>query len=955
MKHTRYAPLRTARAAGLLVAVCLLAGCQTAFVSSLSKLHPAADAIDSADRAQFAEDLSKDAWVADPEWTLLRDRPRSAHSPPERRDDARRWRYKNAPVAERLAKDDASADKLLEELSRRDSLAGWNAAILWAQRDPIAARSVSKVLAALVSDAPRYDQRSGSRVDVDEDRSARRDEQDVRGQSPSAQTDRSTTPTRSALSQGLIQPKSKHQQSQTSGDASDHSTWDELRELLPDWQRKKSQDPEATADAQHARGISPAMQAAAAEAWCRVLRLQGENSTPAQALAPAGDVLKSKRELPEEVRSALFIAIASDIQPLWIPTLPEAFDDSPPEANKESRSVELRRAAIGACLVHARHIAAEAAGHRNYDETLWPELIASCRRDSDPIVRRLYGRWAAWAGHAEVHATLLRQMDDADVKVRDDALISLGVCGTDWAKNELHERTRHPGALIRAAAVRGLSFWGAREIGPLRTDSSHHVRRIVAEELAQHPDVMSAVLLKELVFDSNATVQRAAVAAVDDWPDALAVPILLAGLTDGFLPIRKDCWQELEQRTHVDGQFAYDDPNRDHRAEQVLALARRHDWPLTLADSAQADGLAARDGDDSARAAEVAELVRTLVRSPGESPAAKDALAKLRKSDAGDVRFIEQAISRETPGKQSDAILRDVLPGISPVHAALADLESPEPLNRREAAQRLRQLANESSLGKLAMERLHARLPAENDISVWRDVVYAILPDASDSAAAVAQLAVNHPEPEIRTLGCQYLARHGRPAHAEWLRSLLTDPEREVRLAAIAAIGKCGNADLIAEGYVDGRARPLPGLRTLLTNADPRLRDAALASLAQLGDEAALRELERRSASPDWRQRVWAVEQLGATARPELSGALLHLASQESDPRVRRSLAASLAQVTPVDKHPAGLKSAAGDEAKLELWLEAGDLRAASESPVDRVGGVQSAGHSPVPAENERL
>lgn len=56
--------------------------------------------------------------------------------------------------------------RYLAKLAKRDDIVGWNAAILWAQRDPLSARNVQAILSELVMHPPEFDPQTGNRKTV---------------------------------------------------------------------------------------------------------------------------------------------------------------------------------------------------------------------------------------------------------------------------------------------------------------------------------------------------------------------------------------------------------------------------------------------------------------------------------------------------------------------------------------------------------------------------------------------------------------------------------------------------------------------------------------------------------------------------------------------------------------------------------------------------------------------
>src|SRR5262249_49907088 len=141
---------------------------------------------------------------------------------------------------------------------------------------------------------------------------------------------------------------------------------------------------------------------------------------------------------------------------------------------------------------------------------------------------------------------------------------------------------------------------------------------------------------------------------------------------------------------------------------------------------------------------------------------------------ARDVPVVEAFLKEPTKAKP-DPIYRDVLPRVSPVYAALIDLTSDDVNVRRRGAKVLADRGQAATLPRAILVRLQERIARETDELVWRSALLAIGSDSTDDCAEIANLAVHHQSAEVRVLGCEYLARHGQPAHALWLLDLLED------------------------------------------------------------------------------------------------------------------------------------------------------------------------------------
>lgn len=616
----------------------------------------------------------------------------------------------------------------------------------------------------------------------------------------------------------------------------------------------------------------PAARAAAAETWCRVLA--ASTADPLDGLAPAARLLEEtdsaenpgagnpggRRPLPLVVQAELIRSLAEYAPPARIPSLADALD--PFRAAGEA-PVELRRAAIEACLIHA------AARTRSTGEALatgdtpriWPTSLANCRLDRDAGVRRLYGRWMAVTKHPEAFPTLQAQLSDHEVSVRDAALESLGILGTPEAIAELERQAGRSEELIRAAAVKGLSRLGPDRLTRHARDESGAVRRGVALGLGRHPEPRSALLLRELLADANLQVQSAALEALADWPDRLAIPLLLHSMEESSTRIRQQSFDALRRRCSVDEPYRADAPAEERRAS-VARLARQLGLSGGLFDELRQAGIA--------RETEVASATRH-----------KDQ-----------------------------------------IDHALRDLASAEVFDRRRGAQKLAECAAAASLDPDTLRKLREALAHEQDWLTWRFAMESIFPDASDDAAAIALLAINHVWPDIRLLGCEYYRRHPHPEAAHGLRPLLDDGDRNVRRAAIDAAGRCGNAAVIDDYHPPAAKSPVRGLRSLLRDGDRQTRFAAAVALSRLGNEEGLAELSRLAHDDSPAARIEAVRAMAETGRTRFRRPLVALGWTERNERVRRAILEALNELTPPADRPDELAQARDDAARMEAWAQ---------------------------------
>ncbi len=672
------------------------------------------------------------------------------------------------------------------------------------------------------------------------------------------------------------------------------------------------------------RRIPVSMQAAAAEAWCLVLA--SAEGDPIEALAPAGQALVNEN-LPVEVRGELFRGIGRWVPPSHVPGLDHAL-----AAGREpsSHSRELRHAAIDACVLYAlwnpgnQQVPADA---KTPKENPWPRAILDWQWEPDayferdPEVRRRFAYWMALTGHPNAAKVLESQLTDQEPAVRDDALVHLGMLKTKEALESLRFQARRPEPRVRAMAVKGLAHWGAGELAAYLNDSSYEVRVSVAEELGRFATVESARRLRELGADASREVETAALEATRDWPDELAIPVLLHGMQHASLTTRRNCFRELRRRTGLKETFPIA-AGPEVREEAARALART--WNLPMEFFRSEDTLPANPKINRLRVAELETYLLDLMDQdfPANSARHQLAIKSLKESSPEDVPAIEAFVLEQPPSPRTEEIVRDVLPALSPVYEALAKLESNDAAGRRLAASELRALADGRSLSPLAVRTLRDHLKNEADGLVWRSAVLAVLPDSSREIAELIAWAANHPDGGIRRLACEYAARHRGPAFADWLLPLIHDSQQPVQLAAIEAAGRCRNR-IVIDGVPGSRPEEqLPGLRSLLADRELAVSVAAAIAMSRLGDPQGHDELIRLSHHPDHQIRLKVIAAMGAGGQTRFVEPLVSIAWTARDDRVKQAVLDSLEQLVPVEKHPPALGNTASADGKIKLWAQ---------------------------------
>jgi HEAT repeat protein len=544
----------------------------------------------------------------------------------------------------------------------------------------------------------------------------------------------------------------------------------------------------------------------------------------------------------------------------------------------------------------------------------------TCRIDPDFQVRRTFIQWLGRARPDGAFELLKTQAESAEVGLRVAALESLGRLHTEAAHAEIKSRAEKTRDTLRAAAVGALSNWGIEEIAHYSHDKSQIVRMAVARELGRQPKLDSAVLLTAMVVDASLDVQLAAVEAVKAWPNDVAFPLLLHAMRDSSPKTRLAAFTQVSQRRKVDVDYRFDGPP-DQRQAAVNAVAAAVGSSLSYMDQMLRREPRAASQVNALRAAEIREHLAALIENPSDSPATAAAREWLAGIGPKDLSIVE-AFLKEPTKATPEAIYRDVLPRISPVYAALVDLESSDLTVRRRGARTIVDRGQAASLSRPVLARLQERLYRETDDLVWRWALSAIGSDSTEDCAQIANLALHHQSAEVRQLGCEYLGRHGQPAYAVWLLDLVDDRDRSVKLAAIRALGNCGNQVAVRGVKPDKAHNASPNLRSLLSSSDGGVRFAAAVSLCRLGTPEGMQELVRLSyhSNPDTREQ--AVKEMGLSGQTRFVSHLVTLGWTERNSPVRQAILESLDRLVPEENRPRSLGETQAPDAKIKCWVE---------------------------------
>lgn len=790
-----------------------------------------------------SQDLEDDHWQPNVSWSPKQEwENREPYGPAA---GSLRWRYASKTWQETLGKwrDGLALDKqrspinwtdenLLAELASQDTPAGWNAAILLAQRTPHRAELVEPILKRIVRES-----------------------------------------------------------------------------------HKTAEDPQTRSPK-----ISVNRQAAAAEAWCLVLACR-KKEDPIDALAEAGVALLDVH-LPDAVRGELYRGIGRRVPPANVPGLDQAL---PTMRTGRPNPVAVRRAAMEACVLYALWNRDAITAEHDAESNPWPATLSKWQWEpdatfeTDSLMQRRFAHWLVLTKHPNAAKVLESHLMDPDPEVRDAALIQLGALKTPEALKTLQTQVKRPEPRVRAMAVKGLAYGGIPYLVQSLEDDSHEVRLSVAEELARFPTEESAVWLQKLQADANRQVELAALEATRSWPDKLAIPVLLHGMEHASPITRRECFRELRRRRTIEDSFPVM-AGPEVRQTAVAELARKWDLPSQLVNTHPTTPL-----DTKVNRLRVAELQAYLldVTNPEfseQSARYQMAVRTLKESSPLDVPAIETFVLEQTNSQRTDVILAEVLPGLSPVYAALKNLTSTTLAERRIAANGLRMLSESQSLSPLAVRQLREILKEESDGLVWRMALYSVQPDFNPETVQLVIWAANHPEAGIRRLACEFASRHKSPDFADWLLPLLHDKETSVQRAAIQAAGECGNRLVINGIPSKNPSQSLPGLRQLLADEELQVSVTAAIAMSRLGDPEGHDELIRLTHHPDPRIREQVILAMGQTGQSRFVDSLISLGWTAKEVRIQQAVLKSLETLVPRRNLPPELSQALRTDDKIQIW-----------------------------------
>lgn len=708
------------------------------------------------------------------------------------------------------------------------------------------------------------------------------------------------------------------------------------------------------------------LRAAAAEVWCAALAEQGSDLE--ESLAPAGCALL-EHDLPPEVRRELWRSIARHLPPDKIPFLAEGLEPIDPLAAAQASAardgkrpllpnkkigLDDRRAAAEACLIYAVHhpqpdsskakpVSAEDTKTgienplaENADDAIpvspWPDSFWDLSRDNDPQLRRSFSLTLAAAHHPQAISVLTSQLTDREQHVRETAILGLGWLGTKEALDELRILMKKEDETVRRFAIRGMGRHGVAHLTNYAKDKSPVIRQEVARQLGKLPGQDAARLLRDLLLDSNLEVQTAAILALPGWPDEQALPLLLESLSQSSLRTRQTALRQLEERKGQRLTFPTEGtPNE--RASQARELAQQWNVPDQLVRNIEELSTRNNPRARAMRSQEIREQL-ALVTATGEVINQAAAQSWFQQLVNDDLPVLEEVLN-SVPAEQGNFLLAKVLPRLSPAYEGLRLMGDADVNNRRKGAKQLNQIGSQASLSPALVRRMIPRLQGEQDRIVWRCAMQAVTRDASDEAAGLAELAIHSPWPDIRILGCEFVASHGRPQQAAWVIPLFSDENKSVQRAAVTAAGRCRNPLALDGGRLGNNPAPVPGLRRLLHESQGELRYQTVVSMAELGDAEAQQELIRLSYDSNPTNRLEVVKAMGQTGQTRFIEPLIRQAWTEQNPNVRQATVASLEKLVPPEDRPTppNPRESMNLQQTIENWARWWEDRVAGKTP----------------------
>lgn len=560
-----------------------------------------------------------------------------------------------------------------------------------------------------------------------------------------------------------------------------------------------------------------------------------------------------------ELHAELLYALARHVSPADAPCFTSA---------ARSPSPEVRLAALE-CWAKADH------GEL-------PTTVADLRADPNDRVRVAALRAIAARKHPRTLEWSKAAMSDYLLDVRLTAIAAAGSVGGADARAVVEKQLHEDSEIIRAAAVIALAELGDEDsVRAAAADKSWRVRKVASEMLVRQQPAEVRSLVRALMADPSAEVQRQTIQAIDAWPIEAAGPLLLEALAHSTYLARKTAGEQLARRWPPAAEFTADLP-AERREEVIARLWRQWRAEHPVAEVAAAASPSKPAGEiapaSAAELQQVQTLLETLQSERSTEEARRAALAAMRERGARLVPILG-TLRLEREAQLPESVYRELLPALDPQFRTLELLASSDVEARRRASSDLAQAALQNPLSALVVDRISSLGAAESDQLVCRWLLAAVRDDPSGLARPLVYAGISHPADEIRRLACEQLARSARPEDCGVLLPALQDSYPPVVRAAVRGLSR------------PGVLQQPDCLLGLLGSPDKSVRLETAAALARLRSPAGRPALERLAHDNDGEVRRQTAVAIGELQDPRYEPLLIELLD---DPVARRAAVESL-------------------------------------------------------------
>ena len=495
----------------------------------------------------------------------------------------------------------------------------------------------------------------------------------------------------------------------------------------------------------------------------------------------------------------------------------------------------------------------------------FPERGFALRNDSDPRIRAEVLAVLALHPTVDTLDRLTQALNDPDLRVRTAAIRALGTLGDKRAVNTLETLVAEGVEGERIAAISALAELGQTDVilGAGR-DKSWRVRLEVARILPDLPGDPDSQLAKEFLEDASGEVQHQTVAAIRNWPPAIAEPLLLDALEKCPYRSQKLAAESLA-KTWPEGQTLLEAfPFGQSASVRAPALAKIRQAHAEREIVPQKRTTEPEIAFSDEQLAVVVASLRTLLAAKADTQEYSEALASLRTVGPNLIDVLEYLV------EQRGIVLPDCV--FETLAAERSDFAIVEKLHRNDVQSRrgaARQLAEDFArihrLSPLLIRRIADLAVAETDAAVWQYLLAALKDQGDSQTFRLVYTAVGHPSSGVRQAACEHLRRHPHRQHADVLLATLNDASVPVVCAALEALGVCG-ADIA----------PAPILSLLISQSDS-VQIATAVTLTRLGSSEGPAALERLAYSRSEQTRLRVAQVMGELALPEFAPTLVRL------------------------------------------------------------------------------